>query len=42
MATLILRRQRHAHRQFLTAIHTLAMVRRLQPTLHAWSYGSAL
>jgi hypothetical protein len=31
MATLILRQQRHAHRQFLTAIHTLAMVRRLQP-----------
>jgi hypothetical protein len=30
MATLILRRQRHAHRQFLTAIQTLAAVRRLQ------------
>ncbi|HEX4143081.1 MAG TPA: hypothetical protein VHY91_05995 [Pirellulales bacterium] len=31
MATLILRRQKHAHRQFMTAIQTLAIVRRLQP-----------
>jgi hypothetical protein len=30
MATLILRRQKHAHRQLLTAVHTLAIVRRLQ------------
>jgi hypothetical protein len=29
MAALILRRQKHAHRQFLTAVHTLAMVRQL-------------
>ena len=33
MATLILRRQKHSHRQFLTAVQTLAMVRRLQPGL---------
>jgi len=33
MANLILRRQRHAHRQFLTAVQTLAIVRRLRPTL---------
>jgi len=33
MASLILRRQKHADRQFLTAVHTLAMVRRLQPVL---------
>jgi len=30
-AALILRHQKHAHRQFLTAVHTLAIVRRLQP-----------
>jgi hypothetical protein len=34
---LILRRQKHAHRQFLTAIHTLAIVRRLQPGVIGWS-----
>jgi PleD family two-component response regulator len=28
MASLILRRQKHAHRQFLTAVQTLAIVRR--------------
>jgi hypothetical protein len=33
MATLILRRQKHAHRQFLTAVQTLAIVRRLQSSL---------
>jgi hypothetical protein len=31
MATLVLHRQRHAHRQFLTAVHTLALVRLLEP-----------
>jgi hypothetical protein len=35
MATLILRRQKHAHRQFLAAIHTLALVRRLKPRVIA-------
>jgi hypothetical protein len=31
MAALIVRRQKHAHRQILTAFHMLALVRRLQP-----------
>ena len=33
LATLILRRQKHAHRQFLTAVQTLAIVWRLRPKL---------
>jgi hypothetical protein len=33
MGSLILRRQTHAHRQFLTAVQTLAIVRPLQPGL---------
>jgi hypothetical protein len=32
-ANLILRRQKHAHRQFLTAVQTLATVRRLEPVV---------
>jgi hypothetical protein len=31
MATVILRRQKHSHRQFLTAVQTLAIVRRVRP-----------
>jgi hypothetical protein len=41
MANLTLRRQRHAHRLFLTTVQTLAMVRRLQASLHSWTNGSA-
>jgi hypothetical protein len=33
MATLILRRRKQAHPQFLTAVQTLAVVRRLQPSV---------